>query len=183
MQNGGVAQHSQSHTSLSAQAQTQTQTQTQTQAQAQAQAQSSSPQPPQSPQSFAREKARVSVLLEINSYLLQEVVSLQAQGRAGGPPVSLSHQSPLKSWGWVASVCHRSLKSVEQQSNRSIKTYWSQAAKSGICRMHAPTSSQPRLSRRNRRCEEKSCWICPDRTSYRRSSTPLVRGERALQEA
>lgn len=94
MQNGGIAQHSQLHTSLPAQAQVQ------------AQAQSSSPQPPQSPQSFAREKARVSVLLEINSYLLQEVVSLQAQGRAGGPPTSLPQQSPTQelSAGSPASV-------------------------------------------------------------------------------
>jgi hypothetical protein len=53
-------------------------------------------QPPQSPQSIAQEKARVSVLLEINSYLLQEVVSLQAQGKAGGPPTSLPQQSPTQ---------------------------------------------------------------------------------------
>ncbi|KAH0839262.1 hypothetical protein AYO21_09326 [Fonsecaea monophora] len=36
-----------------------------------------------SAQSAARERARVSVLLEINTHLLQEVVSLQAQGKAG----------------------------------------------------------------------------------------------------
>jgi hypothetical protein len=51
---------------------------------------------PQSPQSIAQEKGRVSVLLEINSYLLQEVVSLQAQGKAGGPPTSLPQQSPTQ---------------------------------------------------------------------------------------
>jgi hypothetical protein len=56
-------------------------------------------QQPQSPQSIAREKARVSVLLEINSYLLQEVVSLQAQGKAGGPPASLPQQSPTQEAG------------------------------------------------------------------------------------
>ena len=39
-----------------------------------------------SPQSAARERARVTVLLEINSHLLQEVVSLQAQGKAGSAP-------------------------------------------------------------------------------------------------
>lgn len=43
------------------------------------------PQPTQamSPQSQQREKARVSVLLEINTALLQEVVSLQSKGMAG----------------------------------------------------------------------------------------------------
>ena len=78
-QNGGNAQHSQS--------------QNPSQSQGLKQAQSSTPQP-QSPQSVAREKARVTILLEINSYLLQEVVSLQAQGKAGGTPVSLPQQSP-----------------------------------------------------------------------------------------
>lgn len=58
-----------------------------------------SSQPPQSPQTIAREKARVSVLLEINSYLLQEVVSLQAQGKAGGPATSLPQQSPTQEVG------------------------------------------------------------------------------------
>ena len=33
----------------------------------------------------AREKARVSALLDINSMLLQEVMNLQAAGKAGGP--------------------------------------------------------------------------------------------------
>lgn len=54
---------------------------------------------PQSPQSVTRERARVSVLLEINSYLLQEVVSLQAQGKAGGPPLTLPQQSPTHEAG------------------------------------------------------------------------------------
>lgn len=46
-------------------------------------------------QSAARERARVTVLLEINTYLLQEVVSLQAQGKAGIPP-NQQQQSPMK---------------------------------------------------------------------------------------
>lgn len=37
-------------------------------------------------QAAAREKARISTLLDINSALLQEVVNLQAAGKAGGPP-------------------------------------------------------------------------------------------------
>lgn len=48
---------------------------------------------PMSPQSAARERARVSVLLEINTQLLQEVVSLQAQGKAG-PTANQGQQSP-----------------------------------------------------------------------------------------
>ncbi|RHZ57305.1 uncharacterized protein CDV56_106959 [Aspergillus thermomutatus] len=40
----------------------------------------------QSQAAAAREKARVSTLLDINSVLLQEVVNLQAAGKAGGPP-------------------------------------------------------------------------------------------------
>lgn len=40
---------------------------------------------PTGPQS-AREKARVTTLLDINSMLLQEVVNLQAAGKSGGPP-------------------------------------------------------------------------------------------------
>ncbi|KAL4892765.1 hypothetical protein BDV59DRAFT_179721 [Aspergillus ambiguus] len=48
---------------------------------------------PQSP-AASREKARVSVLLDINSMLLQEVVNLQAAGKAGGPPPTQgSHDS------------------------------------------------------------------------------------------
>lgn len=58
-----------------------------------------SSQPPQSPQTVAREKARVSVLLEINSHLLQEVVTLQAQGKAGGPAAALPQQSPTQDVG------------------------------------------------------------------------------------
>lgn len=41
---------------------------------------------PQSPQSAARERARVSVLLEINTQLLLEVVALQKDGKAGVTP-------------------------------------------------------------------------------------------------
>lgn len=51
------------------------------------------PATPQSPQSAARERARVTILLEINTQLLQEVVSLQAQGKAGVTP-SQPQQSP-----------------------------------------------------------------------------------------
>ena len=56
---------------------------------------STQPQPPQamSPQSQQREKARVTVLLEINTALLQEVVSLQAKGMAGSQS-STTQQSP-----------------------------------------------------------------------------------------
>ncbi|OCT47269.1 hypothetical protein CLCR_02621 [Cladophialophora carrionii] len=46
-----------------------------------------------SPLSAARERARVTVLLEINTHLLQEVVSLQAQGKAGITP-NQGQQSP-----------------------------------------------------------------------------------------
>ncbi|KAJ4516517.1 hypothetical protein HRR84_006036 [Exophiala dermatitidis] len=49
--------------------------------------------PSLSPQSAARERARVSVLLEINTHLLQEVISLQSQGKAGTVPSS-GQQSP-----------------------------------------------------------------------------------------
>ena len=48
-----------------------------------------------SPQSAARERARVSVLLDINTHLLQEVVTLQAQGKAGVPSAQAQH-SPTK---------------------------------------------------------------------------------------
>ncbi|EXJ80624.1 hypothetical protein A1O3_06908 [Capronia epimyces CBS 606.96] len=44
-------------------------------------------------QSTSRERARVSILLEINTHLLQEVVSLQAQGKAGTAP-NPGQQSP-----------------------------------------------------------------------------------------
>ncbi len=44
-------------------------------------------------QSPARERERVTVLLEINTHLLQEVVSLQAQGKAGTTPTQ-GQQSP-----------------------------------------------------------------------------------------
>jgi hypothetical protein len=49
--------------------------------------------PTLSPQSQARERARVTVLLEINTVLLQEVVSLQAKGMAGAAPAQ-NQQSP-----------------------------------------------------------------------------------------
>jgi hypothetical protein len=62
-----------------------TQPGTPVQAQAQAQAQA---QVQVQAQAAAREKARVSVLLEINSTLLQEVVNLQAAGKAGTAPAT-----------------------------------------------------------------------------------------------
>lgn len=49
--------------------------------------------PTLSPQTQARERARVTVLLEINTILLQEVVSLQGKGMAGVAP-SQPQQSP-----------------------------------------------------------------------------------------
>lgn len=49
--------------------------------------------PTMSPQSQARERARVTVLLEINTVLLQEVVSLQGKGMAGTAPTQ-TQQSP-----------------------------------------------------------------------------------------
>ena len=51
------------------------------------------PTPVQSPQSQQRERARVTVLLDINTALLQEVISLQNKGMAG-PMSNLSQQSP-----------------------------------------------------------------------------------------
>lgn len=41
------------------------------------------PSAPMSPQAVAREEERVTTLLEINAHLIQEVTSLQAQGKAG----------------------------------------------------------------------------------------------------
>ena len=54
------------------------------------------PTPSLSPSSQARERARVSILLEINTALLQEVVSLQAQGKAPvtSNPIQQSPSSP-----------------------------------------------------------------------------------------
>ncbi|KAL5332714.1 hypothetical protein BJX70DRAFT_105114 [Aspergillus crustosus] len=46
----------------------------------------------QSPAAVAREKERVAILLEINSMLLEEVVSLQSTGKAGGPPAQQGTQ-------------------------------------------------------------------------------------------
>ncbi|MCJ1388882.1 hypothetical protein MMC18_001733 [Xylographa bjoerkii] len=43
-------------------------------------------QPPLSPASAQRETQRVTILLDINRILLQEIVQLQAAGRAGPPP-------------------------------------------------------------------------------------------------
>jgi hypothetical protein len=49
---------------------------------------------PLSPASAARERSRVSILLEINTALLQEVVNLQAQGKAGVPSGAPGQASP-----------------------------------------------------------------------------------------
>lgn len=49
-----------------------------------------------SPESIAREKLRVSVLLEINAHLLQDVVSLQTQGKTGFTSASQPQQSPTQ---------------------------------------------------------------------------------------
>ncbi|KAL4932016.1 uncharacterized protein BDV17DRAFT_254740 [Aspergillus undulatus] len=46
----------------------------------------------QSPAAVTREKERVSVLLEINSMLLQEVINLQTSGKAGGPSAQQGSQ-------------------------------------------------------------------------------------------
>ncbi|BCS24339.1 uncharacterized protein APUU_40783A [Aspergillus puulaauensis] len=46
----------------------------------------------QSPAAVARDKERVSVLLEINSMLLQEAINLQTSGKAGGPPAQQASQ-------------------------------------------------------------------------------------------
>ncbi|GKZ33631.1 hypothetical protein AbraIFM66950_003655 [Aspergillus brasiliensis] len=55
----------------------------------------SSAQPaPQSPATAAREKARVSTLLDINSMLLQEVMNLQAAGKAGAPSQGAQESNP-----------------------------------------------------------------------------------------
>lgn len=73
------------------QAQAQQQQQHQHQHQ-QLQQQTHSPVSALSPQQAAREKARVAVLLDINSALLQEVVNLQASGKAGVTPAQPAAQ-------------------------------------------------------------------------------------------
>jgi hypothetical protein len=47
-------------------------------------------------QAAAREKARITALLDINSALLQEVVNLQAAGKAGIPPTAAQQTSPTQ---------------------------------------------------------------------------------------
>ncbi|KAH0536158.1 hypothetical protein FGG08_006945 [Glutinoglossum americanum] len=59
--------------------------QQQNQAQNQSQQGSTEQRPPLSPSQLQREKERVTLLLEINRELLQEVVNLQASGKAGMP--------------------------------------------------------------------------------------------------
>jgi hypothetical protein len=82
-----AALQAQSNPTLAQQAQLQNATK------AAAQAQQPAPGSPSQAQAAAREKARVTVLLEINTQLLQEVVSLQAQGKAGTNP-NQGQQSP-----------------------------------------------------------------------------------------
>lgn len=53
----------------------------------------------QSGPAAAREKARVAVLLELNSMLLQEVVNLQVAGKAGAPPQQQGSQESNPSPG------------------------------------------------------------------------------------
>jgi hypothetical protein len=48
----------------------------------------------QSPAALAREKERVSVLLEINSILLQEAINLQTSGKAGAAPAQQGDSNP-----------------------------------------------------------------------------------------
>ncbi|KAK5191008.1 hypothetical protein LTR99_000049 [Exophiala xenobiotica] len=101
--NANLAQQAQMQKAAQMARNTPQQQQQQQQHQQQHQQQSQQPQPQQqqqttggpsqSPQSAARERARVSVLLEINTHLLQEVVSLQAQGKAG-TTANQGQQSP-----------------------------------------------------------------------------------------
>ena len=63
----------------------QQQAQTATPPTKQAQGQRPSLQPPLSPSSREREKERITLLLVINNDLLQEVLRLQAEGKAGLP--------------------------------------------------------------------------------------------------
>jgi hypothetical protein len=50
--------------------------------------------PPLSPSKLQLEKERVSLLLDINRELLQEVVNLQASGKAGGLGQTTGQTSP-----------------------------------------------------------------------------------------
>lgn len=59
------------------------------------------------PQAAAREKARVSTLLEINSMLLQEVVNLQTAGKAGAPPAQQGSQDGSSSTPDQSSVANK----------------------------------------------------------------------------
>lgn len=77
--------------------QTGTPTQAQSPAQYQAQAQAQA-------QIAAREKARVTTLLDINSTLLQEVVNLQASGKAGTASPGDANASPTDQGGEAAKV-------------------------------------------------------------------------------
>lgn len=67
-------------------------------------------------QTVAREKARISTLLEINSALLQEMVNLQAAGMAGPTPAQpASHQpSPTQDHGPTSPI------SATEQSSHTV---------------------------------------------------------------
>ncbi|KAJ5174244.1 uncharacterized protein N7482_000121 [Penicillium canariense] len=112
------------------------QAQSPAQAQAQAQAQA---------HMAAREKARVATLLDINSALLQEVVNLQASGRAGGE----ASASPTDQGGEIAKAgskpsqeyieCMRRL----QANLAYLATIADRAKKSGGVAPQAPAIMTP----------------------------------------
>ncbi|EED21122.1 conserved hypothetical protein [Talaromyces stipitatus ATCC 10500] len=52
---------------------------------------------PQSPATTARERARVTALLDINAALLQELLNLQAAGKSGAPPPAATTTTPEQS--------------------------------------------------------------------------------------
>ena len=84
---------------LQSQSQPQQQQQQQQQPQPQTPAQGTPQATAQSGPMAARERARVAVLLDINSMLLQEVVNLQAAGKAGAAPQQQGSQESNSSLG------------------------------------------------------------------------------------
>ena len=56
-------------------------------------------QPPLSPKSAKLETERVTALLDVNRILLQEIVQLQASGRAGPRPKESGQQTPVDQQG------------------------------------------------------------------------------------
>ncbi|PGH23618.1 hypothetical protein AJ80_02399 [Polytolypa hystricis UAMH7299] len=77
-----------------------------------------SPQPVIPPQVAAREKARVTVLLDINSALIQEVVNLQAAGKAGMPPTQPGSQqsSPTQETGTASPTSTADFQGAQSQN-------------------------------------------------------------------